>query len=217
MADANQMTGTGRFGRTQIGTPTVSSPTTVTWRGNSMQPIQTFPIIDKLAFAASARGLFDLTTSERFPGGPRVRGARGTIDAWIVGGTGDHQFFALQAVAQTAPAIPRIGMDMSSDEIGGVIYDAASNVVAEWSFTGATFSAAPAHIQLAWDSDNPINGTSHVKVLVNGELVPSGDFSDNPVAPWDEVRPTHLLFPIEFGNTVDSTIRNVQISNSVLI
>jgi hypothetical protein len=65
-------------------------------------------------------------------------------------------------------------------------------------------------IRMAWDSQNPIVGTRHAALLVNGESVPSGDWTTDPVAPWDHFMPTYLV--MGFGYYTDADFDGVVLS-----
>lgn len=75
----------------------------------------------------------------------------------------------------------------------------------------------PIHVRVTWDSDNPVEGTRHASLKVNGESVPDIDWSTDPTAPWSPFQPQYLVL---VGNTPGGTafngvVRSAQLSEEI--
>jgi hypothetical protein len=84
------------------------------------------------------------------------------------------------------------------------------------SYTAIT-SGTPVQVRLTWDSENPVSGTRYASLSVNGEAVPTGDWSTNPVAPWAAFQPQYLVLGVSLVGTsaFNGTIKAAQLSEAV--
>ena len=169
--------------------PTVVAAVTgsaATWRGVS-QGHQVFPLIPGHSYSARGNGRWPLLT-----GG--VSAARGTIDVWLDMGSGASTVLILHADPNPATApFHTLGINASGQSTGTLRNNLGATVAA-WAATthAAVIQGRPVHIQVAWDAVAPIEGSRHVKVIVNDVLVPTASYTTNPVTPWTPFVPAYM-------------------------
>lgn len=75
----------------------------------------------------------------------------------------------------------------------------------------------PVHVRMTWDSENPVDGTRHASLSINGEPIPVGDWSTDPTAVWDAFQPQYLVLdgdPV-VGSEFNGIVKAVQLSEMV--
>lgn len=184
---SNVSSSVGRYVDARPGVPTASiTASAATWRGNSMAPLRSFPILAHQSFVARGNGRFGLIDTRI---GPRVGAARGTIDCWFKMGTGADSVVLLQSVySSTASPLITLGVN-GSGQATGSIQDGSGTAVAVWTATtmGTIGQNGLVHLQLAWDAPAGV-----VKVRTNGVAVPATAFSTAPPATWIPFQPLYL-------------------------
>lgn len=74
------------------------------------------------------------------------------------------------------------------------------------------------HVRFTWDSVNPVSGSRHATLTVDGEAIPDGDWATDPTSGWLHFKPTHLVLGQGYGGdsgALPGTIVLVQASNVV--
>ena len=215
----NNMPGSGRFVQTRVATPTATfDQAAATWRGSSMLHSRVFPILGNATYSAKGRGLFNLTETvppkdARFPRGPRVGQHAGTIDAWLTAGSAGGDFILFQSGPDLTTPYHTVYLD-NTGKLGAYIQDELGNVVV--SFLSASIATAVntrlCHVRIAWDSRAAISGTATVVASLNGNVVPSADYSAGPAVTWTGFYPTHMAVGDFADPTLDATVELVQLS-----
>jgi len=142
---------------------------------------------------------------------PSVTAARGAgntvvVTAKVLGAVGN-------SIATTDTAV---NADWGAGTLGGGAGTTATVAKVTPSYTAIT-SGTPVHVRLTWDSENPVSGTRHASLTVNGEAVPTGDWATNPVAAWAAFQPRYLVLgvPLVGTSAFNGTIKSAQLSEAV--
>jgi len=198
----NHMPGSGRFVQTRMGTPDTSVYGVASWRGNSMQPHKTRPLLPG-AFTGQGKGTWSLIENVppgalAFPRGPKVSGRQGTVEVYINGGATDTLDILTLTNDVTATNMLTIAIDTA--EVVVTLVDAEGSTVGVCTAASLpnVVDGRPSVIRVRWDSVNPLASGFHMDVLVDGRLAPSGDFGTLPVAGWTYLQPTQLIVPHAF-------------------
>lgn len=183
-----------------VGVPTVhADATAATWLGNALAAQRTFPMLPQLAFSARANSRVSLTEAvprndPRFSRGSRMGRLAGTIDMWLTTGDAATDIAFLRSVESATPPFHTFGVNADNQFVGS-LEDKDGSTVAAW--TADTFAAVAEgrtlHVQVAWNSQTPIEGLYHVVVYVDGKQMPTTDFSTAPTSPWDGFTPNYLV------------------------
>jgi hypothetical protein len=77
------------------------------------------------------------------------------------------------------------------------------------------------HVRLAWDSTSRISGARYASFVINGRVLPVGDWTSDPLAAWTSWQPTHLVLGVGlqalYGEaSYNGVIQAVQLSNLAL-
>jgi hypothetical protein len=182
----------GRLVDFRQGTPVASiTASAASWRGNSMAPLRSYPILAGQSFVARGNGRFNLVDPQV---GPRVGAARGTLDVWFTMGSGAHSIVIAQsAYATTVAPLITLGVNAAGQAVGSV-HDVGGITVAAWAATTMAGFAQGAliHMTVAWGAARPISGVHHVSVTMNDVAMPESSLVTVPLAPWVPFQPLYL-------------------------
>jgi hypothetical protein len=222
----NDMPGSSRFVKTNMVVPVEAvvglNPV---WTGSSMTPHMVTEILPQLAYSGRGTGVFDLDQPDvppkdvRFTRGPRASGQQGTIELlFVTGAVGVARSLCYLVDNPVNPTnYLGVGIDTSNrpfvswtDELGVV------NALVIPS-TAAIGENRIVKVRATWNSVQVIDGTRHGTFTVNGEAIPTGDWSTDPIAPWGYFPSTHLLLGMGIGGASDfnGEIKLCQVSNFV--
>ncbi len=142
---------------------------------------------------------------------PTVRAVRGAGDTMVVMakilGTGGNTI----PTTETAVNASWGGATLS----GGA---GSTTTIADVTPSYGTIAAGePIHVRMAWDSVNPVLSLRHASLSVNGEAIPSGDWSTDPTSAWPSFQPRYLVLGGDLlgASVFNGTIWSAQISEAV--
>jgi len=184
------------------------------WRGTSM--IQTaFARLNAQTFQGQGNGRFPLLNGQS----PLLGAAKGTIDAHFRRGSGASTVVLVQSTYNSAtPPLITLGISSAGYAVGS-IQDITGATVAAWEASSlrAVAQTGVVQLQVAWDSTAPIDGTSHVWVLVNGAAMPHGDFTTKPVTTWRPFQALYITTGLYCGTGFDGEMLLTQANTNAVV
>lgn len=195
-----------------ISAPTYTTPTTA------------FSSMGSLVVAQIVPGLFLRTAGVgETPIASAAPLTRGTMEVqYITGTAGSAQALALFEPVESGLTGYRFGMAVDSTNRPFVLmYDAIGNVVGRTTPSG---SAIPVGVRvvarLAWDSTQAIQGVRFASFRVNGQFVPSGEWTTNPTVTWAPmlggVLEAGMAYTTQTLSDFAGTLLSIQAGNGVV-
>src|SRR5688572_12303643 len=178
--------------------------------------IQTaFARLNAQTFQGQGNGRFPLLNGQS----PLLGAAKGTIDAHFRRGSGASTVVLVQSTYNSAtPPLITLGISSAGYAVGS-IQDITGATVAAWEASSlrAVAQTGVVQLQVAWDSTAPIDGTSHVWVLVNGAAMPHGDFTTKPVTTWRPFQALYITTGLYCGTGFDGEMLLTQANTNAVV